>query len=67
MLDITHDAEVVMRSDRVYVLNHGKISESGTPADLSWRAESDFATLFPELATQIRKMERRKKERVGTK
>lgn len=65
VLDISHDAEVVMRSDKVYVLRAGKISESGAPTDLAWRTESDFAKLFPELAIQIRSSERRKKERVG--
>lgn len=66
VLDISHDAEVVMRSDKVYVLSQGKICESGTPADLAWRSESEFSTLFPELAAQIRMVERRKKERVGS-
>lgn len=67
VLDISHDAEVVMRSDKVYVLSAGKIAESGTPADLAWRNESEFSTLFPDLATQIRMVERRKKERAGSK
>lgn len=66
VLDISHDAEVVMRSDKVYVLSEGNICESGTPADLAWRNESEFSTLFPDLATQIRTVERRKKERVGS-
>jgi len=65
VLDISHDAEVVMRSDKVYVLSHGKISECGRPADLAWRIESEFSTLFPELARQIRMVERRKTERAG--
>ncbi len=67
VLDISHDAEVVMRSDKVYVLSQGAITESGTPADLAWRNESEFSTLFPDLATQICTVERRKKERVGSK
>lgn len=67
ILDISHDAEVVMRSDKIYVLSQGKISESGTPADLAWRNESEFSMLFPDLATQIRMVERRKKERVANK
>lgn len=67
VLDISHDAEVVMRSDKVYVLSSGKIAECGTPADLAWRNESEFSTLFPDLATQIRMVERRKKERAGSK
>ncbi|CAN5498320.1 ATP-binding cassette domain-containing protein [soil metagenome] len=65
ILDISHDAEVVMRSENVYVLSEGKIVESGTPADLAWRNESEFSTLFPDLARQIRLVERRKETRVG--
>ena len=65
VLDISHDAEVVMRSSKVYVLAGGKIVEFGTPADLSWRNESEFSTLFPDLAAQIRMVERRKSDRTG--
>ncbi|HNM52039.1 MAG TPA: ATP-binding cassette domain-containing protein, partial [Candidatus Obscuribacter sp.] len=65
VLDISHDAEVVMRSSKVYVLAGGKIVEFGTPADLSWRNESEFSTLFPDLAAQIRLVERRKSDRTG--
>ncbi|OPZ84808.1 MAG: putative multidrug export ATP-binding/permease protein [bacterium ADurb.Bin425] len=63
IFDISHDAEVVMRSSRVYVLSAGKIVESGTPADLSWRNVAEFSTLFPDLAAQIRSVERRKTDR----
>ncbi len=67
VFDISHDAEVVMRSDKVYVLSDGKICESGTPTDLAWRDQSEFGHLFPELARQIRAVERRKKERVESR
>lgn len=67
VLDISHDAEVVMRSDQVYVLSQGQICEHGSPADLAWRNESEFSVLFPDLATQIRIVERRKEQRVGSK
>lgn len=67
VLDISHDAEVVMRSDKVYVLSGGKIMESGSPQDLAYRNESEFSTLFPDLATQIRMVERRKTDRIGSK
>ncbi len=66
ILDISHDAEVVMRSGNVYVLSAGAIVESGTPAELAWRNESEFSTLFPDMATQIRLVERRKKARDGS-
>lgn len=67
VLDISHDAEVVVRSDKVYLLSNGQISESGSPSDLAWRTESEFSLLFPDLANQIRRVERRKKERVESK
>jgi len=67
VIDISHDAEVVVRSDKVYLLSNGYISESGSPADLAWRTESEFSLLFPDLANQIRRVERRKKERVESK
>jgi ABC-type bacteriocin/lantibiotic exporter with double-glycine peptidase domain len=67
VLDISHDAEVVMRSSKVYVLSRGTIVESDTPADLSWRNQSEFSTLFPDLAKQIRSFERRKTDRGGGK
>jgi len=65
VLDISHDAEVVMRSSKVYVLSRGVIVESASPADLAWRNESEFSTLFPDLAKQIRSFERRKTPRDG--
>lgn len=66
VLDISHDAEVVMRTDVVYLLANGQIRESGSPTDLAWRENGAFSLLFPDLSTQIRSVERRKKERVGT-
>ena len=66
VLDISHDAEVVMRSDQVYVLSNGQICEAGSPSDLAWRIEGEFSTLFPDLATQIRTVDRRIKERIGS-
>lgn len=65
VLDISHDAEVVVRSSKVYVLSAGVIVESASPADLAWRKDSEFSTLFPDLAKQIRSSERRRVERVG--
>ncbi len=65
VLDISHDAEVVMRSSKVYVLSNGVIVESASPADLAWRNESEFSRLFPDLAKQIRAFERRKTARDG--
>jgi len=54
LIDISHDAEVVMRSSTVHVLSHGRIVESGDPATLAERPGSEFASLFPDLTQQIR-------------
>ncbi len=53
IIDISHDSEVVVRSATVHVLCHGKIVESGTPDELSWRRGGEFSQLFPELARQL--------------
>lgn len=63
VIDISHDAEVVKKSDRVYVLAENRIVEVGSPAALSWENNSHFSTLFPELASDIRRIERRKHSR----
>lgn len=63
LIDISHDAEVVKRSDQVYVLADEQIAEFGSPATLSWRSDSEFSTLFPELASDVRRTERRTEPR----
>lgn len=63
LIDISHDAEVVKRSDHIYVLAACQIAEFGSPAALSWRSDSEFSKLFPELATEVRRTERRKEIR----
>ncbi len=55
LIDISHDAEVVMRSSTVHVLSQGRIVESGPPEALVTRAGSAFASLFPDLAAQIQR------------
>jgi ABC-type bacteriocin/lantibiotic exporter with double-glycine peptidase domain len=54
VVDVSHDAEVVARSERVFVLADGRIVESGDPRELSARPGSVFAALFTELAKQTR-------------
>ncbi len=54
VVDVSHDAEVVSRSERVFVLADGRIAESGEPRELSSRADSLFAALFTELSRQSR-------------
>lgn len=54
IIDIAHDAELIRRSEIVYVLKDGKIVESGSPFELALREDSLFERLFPELARQTR-------------
>lgn len=63
LIDISHDAEVVKRSDQVYVLADCQIVEFDSPATLSWRSDSEFSSLFPDLANEVRRTERRKEAR----
>lgn len=52
IVSISHDAELVIRSEKVHVLHNGKIVESGAPKDLILKPQSDLALLFPDLARQ---------------
>jgi ABC-type bacteriocin/lantibiotic exporter with double-glycine peptidase domain len=54
VLDVSHDAEVVARSDRAIVLEDGRVVEDGAPGELARRTGSAFAALFPELSKAIR-------------
>jgi ATP-binding cassette subfamily B protein len=53
IIDISHDPEVVLRSNTVHVLAEGKIVETGQPEELASRAESAFAGLFPYLSQRL--------------
>lgn len=53
LLNISHDPEVVTRSEIVHVLADGRIVESGSPVELSRRSTSRFAALFPNLAISL--------------
>ena len=52
IIDISHDPEVVLRSQMIHVLAKGKIIESGKPADLLRQRDCEFRTLFPSLGTR---------------
>ena len=54
VVDVSHDAEVVARSGRVFVLADGRIAESGAPRELAARKDSLFSALFTELSKQSR-------------
>ena len=55
VVDVSHDAEVVARGERAFILAEGRIVESGDPRELARRPGSMFAALFTELAKQHRK------------
>jgi ATP-binding cassette subfamily B protein len=55
IIDISHEAEVLLRSGVVHVLADGRIVEAGTPADLANREGGEFPALFPYLSGQLRK------------
>lgn len=50
VLNITHDPELLIRTSRVMVLDHGSIVEEGSISELT-KANGAFVQLFPELAT----------------
>jgi ATP-binding cassette subfamily B protein len=54
IIDISHDADSILRSTRIVVLAHGKIVESGTPAELIKQADSRLEQLFPQLVQILR-------------
>lgn len=54
IIDIAHDAELIRRSEMIYVLKDGKILEHAPPFELALKDNSLFAQLFPELVRQTR-------------
>ncbi len=53
IIDISHDAELIRRSETVFVLDKGIICEQGSPRELAFHAYSRFAELFPDLVRQV--------------
>lgn len=54
IIDIAHDAELIRRSEMVYVLKDGKILEQASPFELALKEATLFEKLFPELVRQTR-------------
>jgi ATP-binding cassette subfamily B protein len=54
IIDISHDADSIMRSDRIVVLSQGKIVESGTAEELIQRVNGRLEHLFPQLVQVLR-------------
>jgi ATP-binding cassette subfamily B protein len=61
ILSISHDGEVVSRSDRVYVLDRGHLIEYGTPRELAMNRDGHFSQLFPELTSRLSQSTKRQK------
>ena len=53
ILNISHDAEIVLRTERVHVLADGRILESGSPTALVQNEMSEFVALFPHLGRRL--------------
>jgi spermidine/putrescine ABC transporter ATP-binding subunit len=54
-LFVTHDQEeALMLSDRVAVMNRGRIEQFGTPRDVYWRPETRFVAEFMGLTNFLR-------------
>ncbi|MBX2860543.1 MAG: ATP-binding cassette domain-containing protein, partial [Vampirovibrio sp.] len=53
VMNISHDAEVVVMTDTIHVLKAGGIVESGSAQELARASSSTFRLLFPELTRQI--------------
>jgi len=56
IINISHDAELVLRTDTIMVLEKGSIVESDKLENLSANPNSSFAKLFPELSEMLRKI-----------
>jgi len=54
IIDISHDADSILRSTKIVVLSQGKIVESGTPAELIKRVDGKLEQLFPQLVQILR-------------
>jgi ATP-binding cassette subfamily B protein len=54
IIDISHDPEVVLRSDKIYVLQDGFIKEGGPAMKLATNEFGSFCQLFPRLSRLIR-------------
>jgi len=54
IIDISHDADSILHSNRIVVLWQGQVVESGTPKELIKRANGKMEYLFPNLVRILR-------------
>ena len=59
IINITHDAELVSRSDMIYLLKDRKIVEHDTFKSLVSKKDSEFVKLFPFLFEQVEALRKR--------
>lgn len=57
IIDISHDADSILRSDKIVVLAQGKVAEVGTPYDLIKRIDGRLEHLFPQLVRILRSID----------
>ena len=55
MLVVAHRLQTIIESDRVLVLDHGKVAEFDTPSELRKHPKSHFKKLIDELQTEEKK------------
>jgi ATP-binding cassette subfamily B protein len=58
IIDISHDADSILRSDRIVMMDQGTIVESGTPQELIKRVDGRLERLFPQLVHILRVVDR---------
>jgi len=54
IIDISHQPDVILKTDKVHVMAEGQIVESGSPTQLAQSAKSVFSELFPFLSANLR-------------
>lgn len=54
IIDISHDSEVILRTNMLHILADGQIKESGGLSELANNEYGEFSNLFPMLSRQIR-------------
>jgi ABC-type bacteriocin/lantibiotic exporter with double-glycine peptidase domain len=62
IIDISQDADTILHSSKILVMESGKFIESGGAYDLAWNQGSAFSRLFPDSAKLVRSRDKRKPE-----
>lgn len=62
IIDMSQDADTILHSQRIVILDQGRVVESGQPFELVWNEHSELSKLFPHLATLVRLKNRSNKK-----